>query len=233
MNLGTLYIVATPIGNLEDISLRALRILGEVDYILCEDTRLTKRLLDRHQINTPTISYHQHSRLSKIGQIIEYLKTGKNLALVSDAGTPGISDPGSALIAAAFKECGEELKISPIPGPSAVISALSVSGWPVDRFSFFGFLPHKKGRQTMIKEILASPYPVAFYESKHRLAKCLSELDVFSKEQSLKVEIMIAREISKMFENFYFGSPSDLLDKLKKDTEMQKGEFVILLRKIK
>jgi 16S rRNA (cytidine1402-2'-O)-methyltransferase len=233
MNLGHLYIVATPIGNLEDISLRSLRTLKEVDYVLCEDTRLTKRILDKYEISTATISYHQHSKLSKIQQILKYLKEGKNLALVSDAGTPGISDPGSALIAAAFKEYGDELKVSPIPGPSAVIAALSVSGWPVDRFSFFGFLPHKKGRQTMIKEILASPYPVAFYESKHRLAKCLAELDFFSKDQGLKIEIMIAREVTKMFESFYFGSPSDLLTKLDQDTEMQKGEFVVCLRKVK
>lgn len=233
MNLGTLYIMATPIGNLEDISLRALRILKEVDYILCEDTRLTKRILDKYEINTPSVSYHQHSNFSKIKQLLGYLKEGKSLALVSDAGTPGISDPGSVLIAAALKEYGEDLKISPIPGPSALIAALSVSGWPVDRFSFFGFLPHKKGRQTMIKEILANPYPVAFYESKHRLAKCLKELDVFSKEENLKVEIMIARELTKMFESLYFGTPGDLLIKLEQDAEMQKGEFVVLLRKAK
>jgi 16S rRNA (cytidine1402-2'-O)-methyltransferase len=233
MTLGTLYIVATPIGNLEDISLRSLRVLKEVDYVLCEDTRLTKRILDKYELSTPTISYHQHSNFSKIKQVLQYLKEGKNLALVSDAGTPGISDPGSVLVHAAFKEYGDELKISPIPGPSAVISALSVSGWPVDRFSFFGFLPHKKGRQTMIKEMLASPYPVAFYESKHRLAKCLKELDMFSKEQDVKVELMIARELTKMFESLYFGAPSDLLAKLEQDAEMQKGEFVVLLRKIK
>lgn len=233
MSIGKLYVAGTPIGNLEDVSLRVLRILAEVDYILCEDTRVTKRLLNRYKINTKTLSYHQHSRVSKVEQILDYLSEGKDLLLVSDAGTPGISDPGSLLVSAARDRYGDKIIISPLPGPSALISALSVSGWPVDRFSFFGFLPHKKGRQTMLKEIVASPYPSVFYESKHRLIKCLNELLVIEGAQNRKLEIMIAREISKIFESFYFGSAQDLIEKLSSDINLQKGEFVLLLRTIK
>ena len=233
MALGTLYVAATPIGNLEDISLRALRVMREADYILCEDTRLTRLLLQKHNISTATLSYHQHSGSGKIGQLLRYLGDGKNLVLVSDAGTPGISDPGATLIAAARNEYGPELVVSPLPGASAVISALSVSGWPVDRFTFFGFLPHKKGRQTMLKEILHSEYPAAFYESKHRIHKCLSEMAVLSEELSLPVEVMLARELTKMFESLYFGTPAALATQLAGDLDMQKGEYVVLCRKLK
>ncbi len=233
MSLGNLFVAATPIGNLEDISLRALRILREADYVLCEDTRTTRQLLQKYGIKTASISYHQHSGLGKIDQLIRYLDEGKNLVLVSDAGTPGISDPGSLLVAAARQAYGEELKVIPLPGASAVIAALSVSGWPADRFTFFGFLPHKKGRQTMIKEVLRSPYPAVFYESKHRLIKCLSELDLFSQELNFKIEVMLGRELTKMFESFYFGQPADLVARLAEDLDMQKGEFVVLVRKLK
>lgn len=233
MALGTLYVAATPIGNLEDISIRALRIMREADYVLCEDTRITRRLLSRYEVKTPTISYHQHSGIGKIKQLLNYLAEGKNLVLVSDAGTPGISDPGSVLVAAARQEYGSELNISPLPGASAVISSLSVSGWPVERFTFFGFLPHKKGRQTMLKDILLSVYPTVFYESKHRLAKCLKEIKNLSEAKDIKVEIMIARELTKIYESLYFGSPAELLEKLLADAEMQKGEFVVLTRILK
>ncbi|MDD3285420.1 MAG: rRNA small subunit methyltransferase 1, partial [Patescibacteria group bacterium] len=169
----------------------------------------------------------------KTMQLLRYLGEGKNLVLVSDAGTPGISDPGSALVAAALSEYGEELTITPLPGPSALISALSISGWPVDRFTFFGFLPHKKGRQTMLKDILGSSYPSVFYESKHRLAKCLREIIALQAESGQAVEMILARELTKMFESIYRGSPEELSDLLAKDLDMQKGEFVVLLRKIK
>jgi probable S-adenosylmethionine-dependent methyltransferase, YraL family len=231
--LGTLYVVATPIGNLEDISARALRIFKEVDYILCEDTRTTRKLLDRYEIKTSTISYHQHSGAGKVDQLTRWLSEGKNLALVSDAGTPGISDPGAALIGSVRAEFGDEAKIEGVPGASAIITALSISGWPVDRFSFLGFLPHKKGRQTMIKDILAIDYPVAVYESKHRILKLMEELDAFSTAAKIKLEIMLGRELTKMFESCYFGSPKELAAQLKTDTDMCKGEFVVLIRKIK
>ncbi|MGE5425955.1 MAG: 16S rRNA (cytidine(1402)-2'-O)-methyltransferase [Bacillota bacterium] len=231
MALGKLYVAATPIGNLEDISLRALRVMREADYILCEDTRQTRILLNEHDIKTATISFHQHSGSGKMSQLLRYLGEGKNLVLVSDAGTPGISDPGSALVAAARAEYGEELEVLSLPGPSAVIAALSVSGWPADRFCFFGFLPHKKGRQTMLKEIVSSRYPAAFYESKHRIAKCLAEMTVISNDEGIGLELMIAREITKMFETVYFGNPADLAEKLAADPDMQKGEFVVLCRR--
>lgn len=231
--LGTLYVVATPIGNLEDITIRALRIFGEVDYILCEDTRTTRKLLDRYEIKTSTFSYHQHSGAGKVDQLVRWLEEGKNLALVSDAGTPGISDPGAPLIAAIREAFGVEAKIEGIPGPSAVITALSISGWPVDRFSFLGFLPHKKGRQTMIKDILASEYPVAVYESKHRILKLMEELDLFSTAAKIKLEVMLGRELTKMFESCYFGTPAELATRLKAEPDMGKGEFVVLIRKIK
>jgi len=233
MALGTLFVAATPIGNLEDITMRALRVLREADYVLCEDTRTTRLLLNKYNLKTPTIAYHQHSGSGKISQLLRYLKEGKNLVLVSDAGTPGISDPGSALVASAIAEYGANLSIVPLPGPSALISALSVSGWPVDRFTFFGFLPHKKGRQTMLREILNSAYPAAFYESKYRLAKCLKEITELTLENGVAVEIILARELTKMFESIYRGRPEELLVQLENDVDMQKGEFVVLLRKIK
>ncbi len=184
--MATLNIVGTPIGNLEDISMRALRILGEVDFILCEDTRVTKKLLNHFNINTQTISYHQHSDLKKIDKILDLLASGKDLALVSDAGTPGISDPGGKLIQSVIKkfgspspcegEGGGEVKIESVPGPTAITAALSISGVPTDRFVFMGFPPHKKGRQTFIYKILTSEFPVVVYESKHRIIKFLEEL---------------------------------------------------------
>ena len=175
-----LYIVGTPIGNLEDISLRALRILGEVDFILCEDTRVTKKLLEHYKIKTPVISYHQHSDFSKTNYILGLLGEGKDLALVSDAGTPGISDPGGKLVQAVLERFGEDMKIESVPGPSAVTAALSISGIPTDKFIFLGFPPHKKGRQTFLKKIIESNYPVVVYESKHRIIKFLEELNRIS-----------------------------------------------------
>ena len=233
MALGIFYVAATPIGNLEDISLRTLRVLRESAYVLCEDTRTTRQLLNKYEIKTPTLSYHQHSGEGKISQLLRYLSEGKDLILVSDAGTPGISDPGAALVAAARKEYGGELKVVPLPGASAVLSALSISGWPVDRFTFFGFLPHKKGRQTMLKEILNSEYPAVFYESKHRLQKCLLEMSALETESKKLVEVMLGRELTKMFESVYFGAPAELAAQLATDIDMQKGEFVVLVRKIK
>ena len=155
-----LYIVATPIGNLSDITFRAIDVLKFVDLILCEDTRQTKKLLDHYAISKPLVSYHQHSKIEKIDYIIGELKSGKNLALVSDAGTPGISDPGNMLVEAVLKE---GIQIVPIPGPSAVVTALSASGFPTDTFIFYGFMPHKKGKETLLKQIATSDKVVVFY----------------------------------------------------------------------
>ena len=179
--MSTLFIVSTPIGNLEDISQRALRILKEADLILCEDTRVTKKLLDHYQIKTPTLSYHQHSKLQKTEYIINLLKGGRNLALVSDAGTPGISDPGNKLIEEIIHYNDRsaqimELKIVPVPGPSAVTCAASISGFPMDKFIFMGFPPVKEKRKKFFEEVLNSKYPLIFYESPYRIIKTLSEL---------------------------------------------------------
>ena len=224
-NIGTLYIVATPIGNLEDITFRAIRILKEVNYILCEDTRTTQRLLDRYEIKTKTMSYHAHSTEAKESVIINMLKAGENLALVSDAGTPCISDPGVLLVSNVRKEFKEEAKIVPIPGPSALVSALSASGISSAEFKFLGFLPHKKGRETIFKEIAKSKIVIVFYESTHRILKTLASLNEYSSD----FNIMIARELTKQFEEFVEGTPREVLDYFEKNPEKQKGEFVVIV----
>ncbi|MFH1822788.1 MAG: 16S rRNA (cytidine(1402)-2'-O)-methyltransferase [Patescibacteria group bacterium] len=248
-----LYIVATPIGNLEDISLRALRILSEVDFILCEDTRVTKNLLNHYKIKTSAISYHQHSDLKKLNYILELLAEGKNLALVSDAGTPGISDPGGKLVAAVFEKFGNKVEIESVPGPSAITAALSISGVASDKFVFMGFPPHKKGRQTFIKKIIESEYPVVVYESKHRIIKFLEELkraekewneaaEKKNKEQGLKNKkqkikkiylssVVVCRELSKMHESVYRGEVKKIIEQIKDSPNNQKGEFVVIIGK--
>jgi 16S rRNA (cytidine1402-2'-O)-methyltransferase len=236
-----LYIVGTPIGNLEDISMRAIRILGEVDFVLCEDTRNTSVLLNHYNIKTPCISYHQHSDDIKVTQIIRLLEEGKNLALVTDAGTPGISDPGGVLVEKVLEHFGEDMKIESVPGPSAVTAALSISGIPTDKFIFMGFPPHKKGRQTFIKRILDSDYPVVVYESKHRIMKFLSELKTLKESASISDEedtkrkkknlesVVVAREISKMHETVYRGDIDDIISKISATPDDQRGEFVVIV----
>ncbi len=214
---GALYVVATPIGNLEDLSFRALKVLQEVDLIACEDTRHTKILLERYRVKKPLISYHQHTRVERLGEIISVLLQGKNVALVSDAGTPGISDPGSLLVAKAVEQ---NISVIPIPGPSALISLASVSGVPMDRFLFLGFLPHKKGRQTLLKEILESERPVIFYESPHRILKTLSALS------DSKGYLIVGRELTKKFEEIVRGAPKKIYEYLKDKKIL--GEFVII-----
>ncbi|MBA3046913.1 16S rRNA (cytidine(1402)-2'-O)-methyltransferase [Candidatus Falkowbacteria bacterium] len=200
-----LYIVATPIGNLEDISLRALRILGEVDFILCEDTRVTGKLLHHYKIKTPAISYHQHTDEKKLGYILSLLEKGKDLALVTDAGTPGISDPGGKLIQAVIEKFNDQMKIESVPGPSAVTAALSISGIPTDKFIFMGFPPHKKGRQAFLKKILASEWPVVVYESKHRIIKFLEELkNIAENNDSAKTQKHKNTKTQKQISNFQF-----------------------------
>ena len=221
--MGTLFIIATPIGNLEDITLRALRILKEVDLVACEDTRVTKKLLDHYQIDSPVISYHQHSRVGKIDFLIYKLKEGKNIALVSDAGTPGISDPGNLLVKAAAEE---GIRVEAIPGPSAVTAALSIAGVATDRFLFLGFLPHKKGRQTILQEIIKSEQPVIFYESVHRIEKTLIQLYEFG----LNRPVVVCRELTKKFETVYRGTVKEVLEQL--ETDQVKGEFVVIVGKV-
>lgn len=216
------YLVATPIGNLEDLSFRALRILKEVDYVLSEDTRVSHKLLSHYEIKTPLISYHHHSDQAKLNKIFNLLETDKNLALVTDAGTPGIADPGGQLVKAIRDKFKDEVNIIPIPGASALTALLSVAGVAADKFWFFGFLPHKKGRQSALKEITTSKYPVVIYESKHRILKLLAELD-----PSLKV--VLGRELSKLHESFYFGSPLEISKQLGQKETSLKGEFALVI----
>ena len=223
--IGSLYIVATPIGNLEDITLRAIRILKEVDYVLCEDTRTTQNLLNRYEIKTKTMSYHAHSTENKESVIINLLKGGKNLALVSDAGTPCISDPGVMLVANVRKEFGRDAKVVPIPGPSALISALSASGISSAEFVFLGFLPHKKGRETLFKEIGNSKRVIVFYESTHRIMKTLASLIKYAP----KFKVVIGRELTKQFEEFVEGYPDEVLKYFTDNNDKQRGEFVVIV----
>jgi len=222
--MGTLYIVATPIGNLGDITLRALELLKSVDFILCEDTRVTKKLLDRYEIQTSTISYHEHSKLKKTEKIAGLLEEGKNLALVSDAGTPGISDPGGKLIEYVVGST-PHIKIVPVPGASALIAAASIAGISMDKFVFMGFPPVKKKRKKFFEEVVSSKYPVIFYESPHRIMKSLAELA----EVSAEAQVVVCRELTKKFETIYRGTVEEVLQKLK--NEEVRGEFVVIVKK--
>jgi 16S rRNA (cytidine1402-2'-O)-methyltransferase len=237
-----LYIVATPIGNLEDMTFRALKILKEVDLILCEDTRVTKKLLAHYEIKTPTLSYHQHSKLTKINYILELLKEGKNLALVSDAGTPGISDPGNKLIAKilelsqsarSYALCQKDLKaeIIPIPGSSAITAAASISGFPMDKFLFLGFPPTKRKREKFFREVINSKYPVIFYESPYRIIKSLRDLRETDAKLNAKQtrNIVVCRELTKKFETIYRGRIEEVIENVKKNPI--KGEFVVIVGK--
>ncbi len=215
-----LYIVATPIGNLEDITLRALRILKEVDYIAAEDTRHSQILLKKYEINKPTISFHAWSDERKLHELLAILSEGKSIALISDAGTPGISDPGYVLIKAAIEK---NIQIIPIPGPSAVITALSASGLSTHHFLYLGFLPLKKGRHTLMETFKDEERTIVFYESPHRLLKTLGEL----KEKVPNRKLVIARELTKIFEEFYRGTPEEAYEYFKQKTP--KGEFVIMI----
>ena len=226
--MNTLYVVATPIGNLEDFSFRALRILSEVDLILCEDTRITKKLLDHYRINKPTLSYHEHSDLKKVDYILGLLRKGKNLALVSDAGTPSISDPGGKLIKLAVESLGNSVRIVPIPGASAVTTAISISGFPMNKFIFMGFPPVKKKRKKFFEEIISSKYPVVFYESPYRIIKTLNELNsLYTKYSIINIKIAIGRELTKKFETIYRGNIEKVIESVKNN--IIKGEFVVIV----
>ncbi len=224
--MATLFVVATPIGNLEDVTLRALRILKEVDVVLCEDTRMTKRLLSHYDIHTATLSYHSQSGDMKIEKIIELLAEGKNLALVSDAGTPTISDPGSLLVSRVRDHFGAAVSIVAVPGASALTAALSIAGVPASDFVFLGFLPHKKGRETLFSEIAASERTIVFYESTHRLMKALESLKLHLAPTR---RIAVIREITKVFEEVAKGTAEELIAHFSSDPQKQRGEFVIIV----
>lgn len=220
-----LYIIATPIGNMGDITLRALETLKSVDVILCEDTRQTRKILEKYDISTRILSYHTHSKFSKVEKIFELLEEGKNLALVTDAGTPGISDPGTILVGKVRARFMNHIEVVPIPGPSAMLAALSASGLPTHEFTFLGFLPHKKGRETLFKEIRESKRTVVFYESPHRILKSLESLTQFCPEK----KVCVARELTKIYEEFKTGTPAELLEYFTKNKEKQRGEFTVIV----
>ncbi len=215
-----LYIVATPIGNLEDITLRALRILKEVDYIAAEDTRHSKILMNKYDIKTTMLSYHSYSSKTKLEKIIDLLKQGKSLALISDAGTPGISDPAYTLIKRAIEE---GIEIIPIPGASSLLAALVMSGLPMNQFLYLGFLPLKKGRQTLLKSLAQEKRTIVIFESPHRLLKTLNQLQEFFGD----CQIAVCREITKLHEQVVRGNITEAINHFTENKP--KGEFVLVL----
>jgi 16S rRNA (cytidine1402-2'-O)-methyltransferase len=221
---GTLYVVATPIGNLEDITLRALRILREVDQIACEDTRQTRKLLDRHGIAKPLVSYHEHNEQDRAEELLRELEAGKSIALVSDAGTPLIADPGYRLVAQAR---AHGVTVSPIPGASALVSALSASGLPTDSFFFGGFLPAKKTqRRKTLEEMKSYPATLVFYETPHRILEALEDIaEVLGPRR-----ITIGRELTKIHEEFLAGEVTELREALAKRASI-KGEITLMIGK--
>ena len=222
---GTLYLVGTPIGNMEDITLRALRILKEVDLIACEDTRHTVQLLDHYGIEKMTVSYHEHNELTRAAELIVHLEQGDNIAMVSDAGMPGVSDPGYRLIALAVRH---HIKVVPVPGASAFLSALVASGLPTDSFRFSGFLPAKEGaRRTLLEAIRQSPRTQIFYEAPHRIVEALRDVvELLGPDR----HIVVAREVTKLHEEFLRGRAEDVLATLQKRGEV-KGEITLLIGK--
>jgi 16S rRNA (cytidine1402-2'-O)-methyltransferase len=223
-----LYIVATPLGNLGDITLRALEVLKSVPLIACEDTRVSQKLLSHYEIKTKMISYHQHSTASKVDFLLNKLEQVEEMAVITDAGTPGISDPGNLLVEAVVKKFGNACEIIPIPGPSAIIALLSVSGLPTDSFLFLGFVPHKKGKETMLKRIIESKETIIFYESTHRIIKTLQKMkEMMPLGADNNRRMVVGRELTKKFETIYRGTINQVLEKLSMD--ITKGEFVVIL----
>lgn len=214
---GTLFIVATPIGNLEDVTVRALRILKEVDLIACEDTRHTRKLLSHYQISRPTISYHEHNEHSRAGELIARLEAGANIALVSDAGTPLVSDPGLRLVREAIEQ---GIAVVPIPGASALTAGIAASGLPTDQFAFGGFLPSKRtARRARLAELAALPMTIVFYEAPHRVRQSLADARELLGERL----VVIARELTKIHEEFIRGSLPDV-----ELPDSTRGEIVLL-----
>ena len=219
---GVLYIVATPIGNLEDISFRAIRILKASSLIAAEDTRQTKKLLNHYDIRTPTLSYFEHNRFTRIPQIIDHLNMNKDVAVVTDAGTPGISDPAYKLIRAAIES---NARVEAIPGPSASITALVASGLPTDRFIFEGFLPPKKGRKAKLERLASIGATIILYESPKRIQRTLRDILEYIGDRPA----VIGRELTKLHEELIRGKVSELLSYFKQNTP--RGEFVIMIGK--
>jgi 16S rRNA (cytidine1402-2'-O)-methyltransferase len=222
-----LYLVATPIGNLEDITLRALRVLKEVDVIACEDTRQTQKLLNHYAIATRTTSYHEHNEMTKSEELVKEMQEGASVALVTDAGMPGISDPGYRLVALAIRH---QVPVVPVPGASAFLAALVASGLPTDSFCFSGFLPAKRGeRRTVLEGVKNSPRTQVFYEAPHRIVESLEDVcEVLGAGR----QVVVAREVTKIHEEFLRGRAGEVLETLKK-REAVKGEITLLIGKAK
>ncbi len=219
-----LSIVATPIGNLEDITLRALRILKEADVVACEDTRETRKLMSHYDIHVPLVSFHSNSGRAGFDKILKLLEEGKSVALVSDAGTPGVSDPGLELVSVVRAQL-PDIKIETIPGASSLVAALAVAGLRVPSFVFYGFLPQKKGRETLFKEMASQERASIFLESPHRIMKALESLNKAMPER----RIGLFRELTKLYEEHLIGTPPELLAMLEADTNHQRGEFVVIV----
>jgi 16S rRNA (cytidine1402-2'-O)-methyltransferase len=218
---GTLYLVATPIGNLEDITLRALRILAEVDLIACEDTRRTRALLDHYGIKTQTISYHEHNERERAAELAARLESGSNIAIVSDAGTPGLSDPGFRVVRESIER---GIRVIPVPGPAALIAALTASGLPTDEFFFGGFLPARAAaRRARLRAVRSIPSTLVFYEAPRRLAQALADARATLGER----EAAVAREVTKLHEEIVRGRLSDLAERFA--TEQARGEIVLVI----
>ncbi len=222
---GTLYIVPTPIGNLEDMTLRAIRILKEVDLVLCEDTSVTQRLFKEYDISTSTTVFFAQTGIKNIEKIMSLLEEGKSLALVSDAGTPTISDPGVLLVDKIRREL-PEVSVIPLPGASALTTALSASGITSATFTFYGFLPHKKGRETLFKTIASSALTSVFYESVHRIEKTLESLMLVLDETRI---ILIARELTKLHEEVIRGTALEIKTYFETHKDHIRGEFVVVV----
>ncbi len=220
--IGILYIVATPIGNLGDMTLRALETLKSVDVVLSEDTRVTGNLLRHFDIKKPLVSFHEHTETEKAEKLIARMQAGENMALVTDAGTPGISDPGNVLVALA---AAAGIRVVPIPGASALGAIVSVAGIDMREFVFLGFPPHKKGRETFFKKVMASDIPVIYYESPHRVLKNLELLMELAPDKN----IILGRELTKIFEEVVRGSVSEVKTYLESKAGKMKGEFVIIV----
>lgn len=222
--VGTLFVVATPIGNMEDITMRALRILSEVDYVLCEDTRVTGNLLKHYDIKTTLKRYDAHTSEKVHAEVVADIEAGKQIALVSDAGTPGVSDPGVFLVEK-LREIGG-IRIDAVPGASAVTAAFSIAGLAGNQFSFLGFVPQKKGRQTFFKELENYDHPVIFFESPHRIMKTLESL---KETLPAEVKVIVAREITKLFEELVSGSAEEVLTYFIDHPDKVRGEYVVLV----
>lgn len=222
---GTLSMIATPIGNLEDITLRALRVLKEADVVLCEDTRVTGKLLKHYEIDAKLMRCDAEKEQECAEVVVELLEAEKHVALVSDAGTPGISDPGARLVRY-VRTYVPDISIEAIPGPSSLTAALSVSGIPADTFTFLGFVPHKKGRKTFFEGLAAFDHPVVFFESPHRIMKTLEAL---REQEGSDRTVTVVREITKLYEEVATGTPEEVLAHFDQNKDRVKGEFVVIV----